>query len=66
MRITAAECPRIPAAFLEEERLALGEHWFTQEYFCEFRDTVDAVFLHADVMAACADEVAPLFGGMRA
>jgi hypothetical protein len=63
VKVTADQCPRIPQEFLDEERVALGEHWFTQEYFCEFRDTVDSVFLYDDVMAACADELQPLFAG---
>ena len=32
----ATECARIPAWFLEDERQALGEHVFRQEYLCEF------------------------------
>jgi hypothetical protein len=32
----ATECGRIPAAFLEEEKQALGEHIFAQEYLCRF------------------------------
>src|SRR5262249_39437155 len=32
VRITAEQCPRIPRAFLEEERRSLGERWFAQEY----------------------------------
>jgi hypothetical protein len=62
VRITADQCPRITPEFLEEERQALGEHWFLQEYFCEFRDTVDSVFRYEDVLAACDDGLAPLFG----
>jgi hypothetical protein len=62
VRVTAEECPRITAAFLAEERQALGERWFRQEYCCSFEDTVDQVFQYEDVMAACAADVAPLFG----
>lgn len=36
VRITARECPRIPAEFLEEERRAMGQDWFDQEYDCQF------------------------------
>ncbi|MGA7234289.1 MAG: terminase family protein [Bryobacteraceae bacterium] len=32
----ATECPRIRASFLEEERGAMGQAWFAQEYLCEF------------------------------
>src|SRR5262249_50146843 len=44
VRITADQCPRISKAFLEEERRAIGERWFAQEYLTEFRDTINAVF----------------------
>jgi hypothetical protein len=36
VRVTAEECPRISPAFLVEERRALGEDWYRQEYGCEF------------------------------
>src|SRR5262245_48235351 len=61
VKVTAEQCPRIPAAFLAEERQALGERWFRQEYLCSFEDTVDAVFSYADIQAALSDEVTPLF-----
>jgi hypothetical protein len=44
VRVTAAECPRIGRAFLEEERRSLGERWFRQEYMCEFVDVDSGVF----------------------
>jgi hypothetical protein len=50
-RITAGQCPRISAEFLAEERLAIGERWFRQEYETEFVDTVDAVFRNEDIEA---------------
>jgi hypothetical protein len=61
VRVTADQVRRIPPSFLEEERLALGERWFLQEYMCSFEETVDAVFRQEDIDAACAD-VPPLFG----
>ncbi len=63
VRITAEQCPRIAAAFLEEERQALGERWFRQEYLCSFEDLVDAVFRSEDIMAARADDILPFFAG---
>lgn len=36
--------PRIDSAFLEEERKALGDRWFSQEFMCEFVETNDAAF----------------------
>jgi hypothetical protein len=61
VKITAEQCPRISAAFLAEERRALGERWFRQEFLCSFEDTIDAVFSWADIQAAMSDEVKPLF-----
>jgi hypothetical protein len=50
-RITASQCPRISADFLAEERMAIGERWFRQEYETEFTDTIDAVFRSEDIEA---------------
>jgi hypothetical protein len=59
--ITAAECPRIPPEFLAEEREALGEWWYAQEYECRFMEAVDSVFTSELIRAALSDEVEPLF-----
>jgi hypothetical protein len=61
--ITALDCPRISAAFLEEEREAIGERWFRQEYLCSFEDMIGAVFRQEDIDAAFNDSITPLFGG---
>ncbi|KAA0250324.1 MAG: terminase [Acidobacteria bacterium] len=61
IRITALDCPRISKAFLDEERNALGEWWFKQEYLCEFSDTTDQFFRTEDILRAFSDEVEPLF-----
>jgi hypothetical protein len=61
IQINADQCPRITKEFLEEERRALGDRWYRQEYFCEFNDTIDAVFSYADIQAALTDSVKPLF-----
>ena len=60
--VPAAECPRIPASFLEEERQALPARVYRQEYCNSFEDVEDQVFSHADVAAAISSEVTPLFG----
>jgi hypothetical protein len=58
--VKAHQCPRITPAFLAEERLALGERWYRQEYECSFEDVLGAVF-GREVIAACMSaEVAPL------
>jgi phage terminase large subunit-like protein len=56
--VPATECPRIPAAFLEEERRTLPEWWFAQEYLCEFRETEDQLFTHEMIERARADDLA--------
>jgi hypothetical protein len=61
VRITAEQCPRIPREFLAEERRALGERYYRQEYQTSFEDTIDAVFAYEDIQAALCDEVRPLF-----
>lgn len=63
VKVTAYDCPRISKEFLEEERAASGDWWFSQEYLCEFRDTTDQVFSYDLVMSAMNDEAPPLFGG---
>ena len=60
--VPASACPRIPAAFLEEERRSMGEWWFEQEYGCRFMDHQDAVFRRADIEAALSADITPLFG----
>jgi Terminase large subunit, T4likevirus-type, N-terminal len=61
LRITAVECPRITPEFLAEERQALGERWFRQEFLCSFEEVIDAVFAYADIQAALSEDVQPLF-----
>jgi hypothetical protein len=64
--IAAEQCPRIPPAWLAEERRAIGPWWFSQEYECAFMDTIDQVFRSEDIDAAVSQEIAPLFpGGVR-
>jgi hypothetical protein len=60
VRVTAAECPRIKPAFLAEERAAMGERWFRQEYECAFSETVEGVFDKDVLERAFSDEVEPL------
>jgi hypothetical protein len=61
VRVTAEQCPRISKEFLAEERRAMGERYFRQEYLTDFAECVDAVFGYADIMAAFSDQVQPLF-----
>jgi hypothetical protein len=59
--VPATACPRISPVFLEEERKALGDYWFSQEYLCQFRATNDTIFDWDLIHSAVSDEVRPLF-----
>jgi hypothetical protein len=52
VRITAGQCPRISPAFLAEEREAMGDWWYRQEYGCEFIDADSQAFRSEDIEAA--------------
>ena len=58
---SAEECPRIPAEFLEEEREALGEEIFRQEYCCDCVCGEGTLFDEADNRALLTDRIAPLW-----
>jgi hypothetical protein len=60
-RVTADQCLRLSPEFLAEEREAMGERWFRQEYLCSFEDAVDALFSEEDIRAAADDSTFPLF-----
>ena len=57
--VPATACPRIAPAFLEEERRALGQWWYEQEYLCRFLDGETQAFRQEDVARAFAEEVEP-------
>ncbi len=57
VEITARECPRITAAFLEKEKRSLGDRWFAQEYGCSFEEDTSAFFSHEEILRAFPDEV---------
>jgi Terminase large subunit, T4likevirus-type, N-terminal/Terminase RNaseH-like domain len=44
VKVTADQCPRISREFLKQERRAIGEWWFAQEYCCEFMQDGAAIF----------------------
>ena len=60
IRAPAAVCPRISPEFLEEERAAMSDRWFRQEYLCEFEDSVSGVFDRDLVERAITEAVEPL------
>ncbi len=61
-KVTARDCPRISDVWLEQERRAIGDWWFRQEYLCEFVESVDSVFRYEDIQRALDPKVTPLFG----
>lgn len=63
VKVSAYDCPRISQEFLDEERKALGEWWFKQEYMCEFVEQVDSLFSYESIVAAGDPNLQPLFGG---
>jgi hypothetical protein len=58
--VKASECPRIPPAFLAEERRKLGV-FYEQEYECRFLDTTTALFSGDDIERAFENDLAPAF-----
>lgn len=60
-RVTANDCPRISAEWLEDERARIGEWTFRQEYLVEFVDTDDQFFASDIIEAAFSSEVEPLW-----
>lgn len=66
IEVTAEQCPRISAEFLESERLELTPLEFAAEYECRFVETVQNVFRFEDIEAAVSNNVTPLFERMPA
>ena len=58
--VTADQCPRITPEFLADERRALGDWMYRQEYFGEFVETVDQLFHYDDVVGAISADVKAL------
>ena len=61
IQATAEECPRIPAAFLAEERETLSEDMYRQEYGCEFMSGEGSLFDEAEITARLSARVKPLW-----
>ncbi len=62
IRVPSTECARITAEFLAEEKEALGDIWFRQEYLCQFVADGESVFPAEFVNAAFVDWLLPLYG----
>lgn len=52
----ATECERIAPAFLAEQKRAMGQFWFDQEYMCRFLDSRSSAFRTEDIEAALTDD----------
>ncbi len=60
-RLTADQCPRIPAEFLEEMR-AIHPVRYWEEFMCEFRAAASQVF-DREILTICQDDAyEPFFG----
>ena len=55
--VPATLCPRISSEFLEEERRAMGDWWFEQEYLCRFLDAETQPFRQEDIDRAFEEKV---------
>ncbi len=58
--VPATDVPWISPKFLAEERGAIGDWWYRQEYFCEFLDTPDQFFSTELIESMISSEVEPL------
>jgi hypothetical protein len=63
LQIPAEQCPRISAAFLEEERRTQGDSWFRQEYQCSFEALEGLVY--PDFARCRVDELPASLTGRR-
>jgi hypothetical protein len=59
-KVTAHEVSRISDAFLAQERRALPDYVFRQEYECSFEATEDQIFTEEMVRGALDDSIEPL------
>ncbi len=60
-RVTWRDCPRIEPAFIEQERVSLGESWVRQEYECSFEALTGLVY--PDFESLCAVDAVPELSG---
>jgi hypothetical protein len=58
--VTAEQCPRISAEFLESEKKALGQRWLDQEFFGRFLADRTQIFDAADIARALCSDLEPL------
>jgi len=59
--VPATDCPRIPAAFLAEQRRSKGDLWYQSEFMCSFVDVTSGLFSADAIDAAFATGGDPFF-----
>jgi Terminase large subunit, T4likevirus-type, N-terminal len=57
--VPATDCPRISPEFLAEEKDAMGDWWYQQEYMCQFSDAQTQAFRREDIDNAFREEIQP-------
>lgn len=57
--VPASTCPRISSDFLGEEREAMGQWWYAQEYECQFLDAETQPFRREDIDQTFFEDVQP-------
>lgn len=60
IKVTADQNPRISPEFLEQERKALGQYWYEQEYFCEFHQSEASLFRYDVIQRALCEDIEEL------
>lgn len=53
--------PQLSKAYIAQERLAIPDLWFRQEWCCEFVDLGDTVFNYDDLQAIVSSDISPLY-----
>jgi hypothetical protein len=61
IEVKAEQCPRISPDFLAEERKALGEMLYSQEYECAFVAVADQYFSETAIQRAFINSDEPIF-----
>jgi hypothetical protein len=57
--VPATECPRISPEFLADEKDAMGDWWYQQEYMCQFSDAQTQAFRREDIDNAFREDIQP-------
>lgn len=61
IQVAAQQCPRFTPELLDQQRRALGDMFYRQEFMCEFVDTEEQTFQYDLICGAFDDGVKPLF-----